>query len=366
MLARSGGHGARAGGNGREADGLDLADGQPDQRKLLRDARARPADQQRAWRGRPARLRRPRRQSARPICPITTPPIPKARQFIWDTVKKNYYDQGVRLWWLDNDEPDVNPWHPENLRFYLGNGVEVANIYPLLHQQAFYDGMRAAGETEIVTLSRSGWAGSQRFSSVIWSGDIASTFEALQAQVRAGLNMAMSGIPWWTTDIGGFHGGDIHSDVFPRADRALVPVRRLLPDLPPARPSSAAPTNPCRAAARTMRCGRSARRPTRILRDCCSCASGCARISRSRCRSPARQVSRRCARCSSIFPTTRCAETIDDQFMFGPEILVAPVLDEGARERQVYLPAGADWLDVGNGHCYTLEDNGLTPLLRWR
>ncbi|HEX2907763.1 MAG TPA: TIM-barrel domain-containing protein, partial [Phototrophicaceae bacterium] len=127
---------------------------------------------------------------------------PEARAFIWETIRRNYYADGVRLWWLDNDEPDANPWHPENLRFHLGNGLEVANIYPLLHQQAFYDGMKAAGETEIVTLSRSGWAGSQRFGTVIWSGDIASTFTALQKQVRAGLNMSMSGISWWTTDIG--------------------------------------------------------------------------------------------------------------------------------------------------------------------
>ena len=114
-------------------------------------------------------------------------------------------------------------------------GWRSANLYPLLHQQAFYEGMQAAGETEIVTLCRSAWAGSQRYGAAVWSGDIPSTFEALQAQVRAGLNIGLSGIPWWTTDIGGFHGGDTDEPVFPRADRALVPVRRLLPALPPAR-----------------------------------------------------------------------------------------------------------------------------------
>ena len=98
---------------------------------------------------------------------------PEACRFMWDVMQKNYYAHGIKLFWLDNDEPDVNPWHPENLRFFLGNGVEVANIYPLLHQKAFYEGLLRAGESEALTLSRSGWAGSQRYGSVIWSGDVA-------------------------------------------------------------------------------------------------------------------------------------------------------------------------------------------------
>src|SRR5205814_6002855 len=69
-------------------------------------------------------------------------------------------------------------------------------------------------ETTVLNLCRSAWAGSQRYGAAVWSGDIDSTFEALQAQVRAGLNMAMSGIPWWTTDIGGFYGGDPDSPAY--------------------------------------------------------------------------------------------------------------------------------------------------------
>ena len=97
---------------------------------------------------------------------------------------------------------------PDNLRYHLGNGLEVANLYPLFYAQGFYEGMRAEGEKEILNLCRCAWAGSQRYGAAVWSGDIASTFEALRTQVRAGLNMALSGIPWWTTDIGGFFDGD--------------------------------------------------------------------------------------------------------------------------------------------------------------
>ena len=140
---------------------------------------------------------------------------PEGRRTIWDKVKQGYYDHGIRLWWLDNDEPDANPWDPDQpaiLPGQRGGGGQYLSLAApagLLRWDAI-----APARREIVTLSRSGWAGSQRFSSAIWSGDIASTFEGLQAQVRAGLNMAMSGIPWWTTDIGGFHGGDIRTDYF--------------------------------------------------------------------------------------------------------------------------------------------------------
>ena len=87
------------------------------------------------------------------------------------------------------------------------------------------------GETEVVSLIRSAWAGSQRWGAALWSGDIPATFESLAAQVRAGLNVAVSGIPWWTTDIGGFQGGDPRPRL-PGAHRALVRVRRVVPAVP--------------------------------------------------------------------------------------------------------------------------------------
>jgi alpha-D-xyloside xylohydrolase len=273
---------------------------------------------------------------------------PEARQFMWDTILRNYYADGVRLWWLDSNEPDANPWTPENLRFHLGNGLEVANIYPLLHQMAFYDGMRAAGETDILTLSRSGWAGSQRYSTVIWSGDIASTFEALQAQVRAGLNMAMSGIPWWTTDIGGFHSGDIHSPYF----RELIvrwfqygvfcPICRLhghrLPILNPL-PRGGADNEvwsfgeEVYAILRRLLFLRERLRPHIHQQMQIASETGLP---------PMRPL-------FVDFPDDTACETVDDQFMFGSELLVAPVLYEGAYERRVYLPAASNWINTGTG-----------------
>ena len=83
-----------------------------------------------------------------------------------------------------------------------------------MQQQALYEGMKSAGETEIISLGRAGFAGSQRYGAAIWSGDIHSTWEDLRQQVCAGLNIGLSGIPWWTTDIGGFFGGEVDTPYF--------------------------------------------------------------------------------------------------------------------------------------------------------
>ena len=273
---------------------------------------------------------------------------PEARRFHWDVIQKNYYAHGVKLFWLDNDEPDVNPWHPENLRFFLGNGAEVASIYPLLHQMGFYEGLQACGESEILTLSRSGWAGSQRYGAAIWSGDTASTFESLRTQVRAGLNIAMSGIPWWTTDIGGFHDGDINSDYF----RELIvrwfqygvfcPIFRLhgyrLPVDGPL-PRSGADNE-------IWSFGKTA---YEILRDLLFLRERLRpyiheqmQVASQRGLPPMRPL-------FVDFQNDPVCETIEDQFMFGPEIMVAPILHEGARERTVYLPEGTEWIHAWDG-----------------
>ena len=130
---------------------------------------------------------------------------PEARKFLWEKCKKNYYDYGIDMFWLDNAEPDYAVYDYDNYRYALGCALEVSNIYPQLYAKTFCDGITALGrQKEMIHLIRSGWAGSQKYASLIWSGDIPSTFESLQDQLSAGLNIGLAGIPWWTTDIGGF------------------------------------------------------------------------------------------------------------------------------------------------------------------
>ncbi len=159
---------------------------------------------------------------------------PEAREFVWSRVKKNYLEPyGITAFWLDACEPELKPGFQENLRYWTGPGLEVGNSYPAENSRTFYEGLRASGEDEVITLNRSAWAGSQRYGAALWSGDIGTDFPTLRRQIAAGLNTSLSGIPWWNTDIGGFHGGDpddpAYREVMVRWFQfgALSPVMRL-------------------------------------------------------------------------------------------------------------------------------------------
>src|SRR5512137_1077381 len=104
---------------------------------------------------------------------------PEARAYLWQRVKESYFDKGIALFWLDACEPEIRPVDHGNLRFHEGAGAELACLYPFRHQQALFEGMRAAGRTDVLNLCRSAWAGSQRFGAAVWSGDIHSTWGML-------------------------------------------------------------------------------------------------------------------------------------------------------------------------------------------
>src|SRR6266702_5305228 len=133
---------------------------------------------------------------------------PDARAYVWERIRRGYHELGIKVFWLDASEPELKPGHQNGLRYHAGPGLEVGNLYPRENARMVHDGLRAAGEREIISLNRSSWAGAQRYGAALWSGDIDTDFASLRTQIKAGLNVMMSGIPWWTTDIGGFHGGD--------------------------------------------------------------------------------------------------------------------------------------------------------------
>ncbi len=278
------------------------------------------------------------------------PTNPEARRAFWENARKAYLDLGIKVFWLDACEPEMVPADFDNLRFHIGNGSEVAGLYPLLHTQAFHDGMVAAGEKEPFFLCRSAWAGSQRFGAAVWSGDIKSTFEVLTAQVRAGLNMGISGIPWWTTDIGGFHSGDPSTPYF----RELIvrwfqygvfcPLFRLhgvrLP-VPDQRAGGA--DNEVWSfgdKAYQIICGllalRERLRPY-IMKQM--------EIAHQDGLPPMRPL-------FVDFPKDAMAWKVEDQFLFGPDILVAPVTVHGQRERTVYFPSACSWVHAWTGDVY--------------
>ena len=129
-------------------------------------------------------------------------------------MKKNYYDKGIHIFWLDEAEPEYSEYDFDNYRYYGGSALQISNIYPMMYARTFYEGMEQAGQQNIINLIRCAWAGSQRYGTLVWSGDIHSNFTSMRNQLRAGLNMGIAGIPWWTTDIGGFHSGHIEDPSF--------------------------------------------------------------------------------------------------------------------------------------------------------
>jgi alpha-D-xyloside xylohydrolase len=118
-------------------------------------------------------------------------------------MNRGLFHDGLDGWWLDASEPEGDPLKDDNT--FLGPGKTVRNAYPLFETSAVYNGQRASTESKrVAILTRSAYAGQQRNASISWSGDISANWETLRRQIPAGLSFAMSGFPYWTTDVGGF------------------------------------------------------------------------------------------------------------------------------------------------------------------
>jgi alpha-D-xyloside xylohydrolase len=285
------------------------------------------------------------------------PTNPQTGEFVWSLVERNYLIRGIRAFWLDACEPELNPAHPGNLSLYAGPGAEVASIYPRDNARLFADGMAAAGQEPTVLLCRSAWAGSQRYGAAVWSGDIPATWESLRLQVRAGLSIAISGIPWWTTDIGGFHGGDPREPAYQELMvrwfqyGVFCPLFRLHGDRQPRVPTGFAMTGGPNEAwsygdAAYQRIAATLRLRERLrpyLHQQMQVAS--------------RQGIPPMRPLFVDFPDDPGAWPVEDEFLLGPDLLIAPVLEPAASVRDVYLPAGRAWIEAGTGDRH---DGGRT------
>ncbi len=280
----------------------------------------------------------------------------EAREIYWRQIKESLANLGVDAWWLDASEPDIhsNIDIEENKRRMsptaMGPGAAFYNSYPLMHTTAVYDGARAMGDTRAFILTRSAFAGQQRNAAATWSGDVASRWDDLRNQISAGVNFSMSGIPNWTFDIGGFalekrylnpnaadlaewrelntrwfefgafaplfrsHGEEPYREIFNLAPegsdtyRTLVWYDELRYRLMPYIYTLAADTY---------------HRDGTIMRGLVM-----------------------------DFPQDHAVLNINDEYLFGPSLLVSPVYEYGARQRKVYLPAGTRWYDFYTGSIY--------------
>lgn len=284
---------------------------------------------------------------------------PEARKFLWEKVRENYWKYGIRVFWLDEAEPEFSTYDYENYRYCLGPVLQVGNIYPELHAKAFYDGMREAGQKEIVNLLRCAWAGSQRYGALVWSGDIKSNFESLRNQVRSGLNMAIAGIPWWTTDIGGFYGGNPNDEKFRECIirwfewGAFCPVFRMHGDRDPhGRKPLGTSGGGMLASGGDNEVWSFGERAYGIFKKYMLLREKLRPYIRKAMKAAHEKGTPPMRPLFYDFSRDQKAWDIGDEYMFGDSILVAPVLFEGAGSRDVYLPENARWLEYHTGKIY--------------
>ena len=283
---------------------------------------------------------------------------PSARKYVWETVKKNYYNRGIHAFWLDVAEPEYTVYDFENYRYFLGPNAQVGNIYPMMYAKTFFDGMKAEGQKNIINLLRCAWAGSQRYGALVWSGDIHSSFRSFRNQFAAGLNMGIAGIPWWTTDIGGFHGGNPNDPAF----RELLvrwfqygtfcPVMRLHGERQPLKDPIGTEGGALCVSGSDNEVWSFGQQNYKILKKFLFLRESMKPYISSLMKDAHENGAPVMRPMFYDFPADAASWDCADEYMFGAQVLVAPVLFEGMKERKVYLPSGAAWRDLWNGKLY--------------
>ena len=292
-------------------------------------------------------------------CVQIDPTNPETRAYVWDKCKRHYYDYGIDFFWLDNSEPDLTKYDFDNFRYYLGPALECSNIYPQYYSRAYFEPMSRT-DKQPVNLLRSGWAGSQKYGNVLWSGDVPSSWEALRDQVAAGLSIGMAGIPWWNTDIGGFMEGNVNDPDFRQLLvrwyewAVFTPVMRLHGDR---EPFTIPPLDNRERGGGYLHTGQ----PTEMwaLGDEIFTIMKAGYDLRKSLKPYLKRIYQEAHENGSPlmrpmfyeFPEDAACWELADQYMFGPDYLVAPVLKPDTLERAVYLPAGR-WEEIHTGEIF--------------
>lgn len=286
-----------------------------------------------------------------------------ARKLFWKQMEEHLYSIGIDAWWMDASEPNVRDCTDLQYRkdlagpTALGPSAKFFNAYALMNAEAIYDGQRGVNNDQrVFLLTRSGFAGLQRYSTATWSGDIATRWEDMKAQISAGLNFAVSGIPYWTMDIGGFCVENRYVDGQAEFDKtgrenadykewrelntrwfqfgAFCPLYRAHGQYPLREPWNIAPAgHPAYESIVYY---------TKLRYTLMPYIYSLAGMTYFDDYTIMRPL-------VMDFTTDSKVNNISDQFMFGPALMAAPVYEYGARNREVYFPAGCGWYDFYTG-----------------
>ena len=287
-----------------------------------------------------------------------------ARKLFWKQMEEKLYPKGFDAWWMDASEPNIQDNTSMAYRkslcgpTALGPSTQYLNAYGLMNAEAIYDGQRGVDpDRRVFLLTRSGFAGIQRYSTAVWSGDIGTRWEDMKAQISAGLNFSLSGVPYWTMDIGGFCVEKRYESaqrLFDRTGRenedlkewrelntrwyqfgAFVPLFRSHGQFPYREMFHIAPYN--HPAYRSMLYYNKLR--YRLMPYIYSLAGMTWLNDYTIMRALVMD-----------FPGDAKVREISDQYMFGPALMACPVYTYGARNREVYFPGTEGWYDLYSGH----------------
>lgn len=276
-----------------------------------------------------------------------------ARKLFWEQMEEHLYTLGIDAWWMDASEPDILSNASLDYRKQLsgptamGPSTEFLNTYALVNADAIYNGQRKTDPNKrVFLLTRSGFAGLQRYSTALWSGDIGTRWEDMKAQISAGLNFALSGIPYWTMDIGGFCVENRYENAKEGSEDlkewrelntrwyqfgAFVPIFRAHGQYPYREVFNLAPED--HPAYRSI--VRYNQLRYRLMPYIYSLAGRIYFDDYTLMRPLVMD-----------FPEDGEVTNISDQFLFGDALMVCPVYTYNARERVVYFPKGVGWFDL--------------------
>ena len=289
-----------------------------------------------------------------------------ARELFWNQLKDHLYGYGIDAWWMDASEPNIRDCVPMDYwkalcgPTALGSSTEYLMAYSLMNAQAIYEGLiKEDPNKRVFQLTRSGFAGLQRYSTASWSGDIGTRWEDMRSQITAGLNYSLCGNPYWTMDIGGFCVENRYANAQRFFDRSRVetadlkewrelqtrwyqfgtfcPLYRAHGQFPLREVWNIAPENhPAYQSIVYYNRMRYRLMPYIYSLNGNSWING-------------NVIMRGLV---MDYTDDAKAREVADQFMFGPSLMVCPVYEYGAVSRNVYLPKGKVWYDYYNDSLF--------------
>jgi alpha-D-xyloside xylohydrolase len=274
---------------------------------------------------------------------------PEAAQWFWDRIRENFITKGFDSIWADETEPDLPP---NGSYLHVGPGTEFFNVYPYFHTKAIYDGFRRdVPDHRALVLSRDAYLGAQHHGAMFWSSDISPTWDTLRRAVPTGINFVASGMPYWSTDIGGWQylpGSHVpahpplidpsdardnvgHYDDYPELYVRWFEYATFQPNM---RAHGSRKNN------EVWSYGKQAEpileKYLRLRYQLMPYIYSLGHESHETGAPFMRGL-------FMDFGSDPKTADIRDEYMFGPALLIAPVTQQGQTSRQVYLPAGTDW-----------------------